>query len=232
MIEVLKAENRGKTQKDWLTSFHSFSFGEYQNPNYKNFCHMRVINDDLVEPKGGFPTHSHRDMEIITYIIDGALEHKDSMGNHSVIKQSEVQVMQAGFGVTHSEFNPSITDKVRLLQIWVYPIHNSLTPSYQQKCFESASKLNRLCPIVNFNGENGALKIDQHSEIFACILEENKEISYLIKPNHSVWVQVIKGEITLNGERYLPGDGIAIKDEEFIKIASINNSEFLLFDFV
>ena len=230
MIKIRPAYERGHASHGWLDSYHTFSFADYQDPGHMGFRKLRVINEDRVEPGEGFPTHSHRDMEIISYVLDGALEHKDSMGTGSVIKPGDVQRMSAGTGVTHSEYNPSKKDKVHFLQIWIFPESNGLKPSYEQTHIKAEDKKDKLCLIASSNSKNGAVKIHQDAELFVSCLGQDKRIEYLPKNNRFVWLQMARGAVNLNSVSLNAGDGAAISEEKHLQITAKTDSEILLFD--
>jgi quercetin 2,3-dioxygenase len=193
MIYLCKATERCRSKTTWLDSWHTFSFGEYYNPHHMGFGFLRVINDDIIAPKSGFSEHPHRNMEIITYVLNGSLEHQDSMGNGSIIQQGEVQIMSAGSGVTHSEENPSPTNSVHLLQIWILPNQLNTTPSYAQALFDTSQKDGKLCLIVSPNKESGSLGIHQNTRIFSALLNTTQHIQHAIKRGNSVFIHVAKG---------------------------------------
>ena len=230
MITVRDRDSRGQTQTGWLDSRHTFSCADYHDPNHMGFRALRVINDDRIIPGAGFPTHGHRDLEIISYVVDGALEHKDSMGNGSVISPGEVQRMTAGTGVTHSEFNPSDDNGARFLQIWIIPEHAGLEPSYEQKTFAAEDRLNTLRLVVDYNSENGAVLVHQDVRIYAVTLTDGLEVSHTIDPDRHAWVQVVRGLVTVNGESLREGDGAAIVEEESVILSSGTGAEIFLFD--
>ncbi|MEM8808078.1 MAG: pirin family protein [Cyanobacteria bacterium P01_G01_bin.38] len=221
---------RGHTQLGWLDSYHTFSFGGFQDPNRMGFRSLRVINDDRVVPGAGFATHSHRDMEIFTYVLEGALEHKDSLGTGSVIRPGEAQIMSAGTGITHSEFNHSETEPVHFLQIWILPDQIGLSPRYDQQNFSLADRQGQLCLIGAKDGRNGAIKIYQDVDLYTSILEPGDTIHYKISPERYVWVQVSRGIITLNGEELREGDGIQLGGGRSVEIQTQIGAEILLFD--
>ncbi|MBS0615915.1 MAG: pirin family protein [Verrucomicrobia bacterium] len=223
MITVRKSAERGHLNHGWLDTFHTFSFGDYYDPKYTNFGDLRVINEDTVMPGFGFDTHPHSNMEIVTYIIEGALEHKDSGGHGMTIKAGEVQRMTAGSGIEHSEKNASKTEPVHLLQIWIYPEKKGLPPSYEQRVFTAKEKTNRLCPIV---GEVG-LKIHQDATIYASLL--SGELVHTVNPKRRYWIQVVKGSLQVSDKSLSAGDGAAIEKESSLKLVG-KNAEFLLFD--
>ncbi len=231
MIKIRKSKDRGFFDHGWLQTYHTFSFAEYQDPAHKHFQSLRVINEDYVAAGRGFGTHAHRDMEIVTYILAGSLEHKDSMGNGSVIKAGDVQYMSAGSGVQHSEFNPSESEPVHLLQIWLFPNAKSLTPRYDQKFFDPESKRNQLRLIVSGDGASESIAINQDAKIFACRLDQGNELTQALAPGRHGWLQLVSGELSLNGEKVLPGDGVAVSDESKIALKGLQStSEFLWFD--
>jgi redox-sensitive bicupin YhaK (pirin superfamily) len=184
---------------DWLESYHTFSFGDYYDPRYTGFADLRVINDDRVQPGKGFETHAHRDMEIITYVLEGTLAHKDSLGNGSLIQAGELQRMTAGTGIRHSEFNPSETETVHFLQIWIQPEKTGLTPSYQQQAFKLSDRLRKWQLLVSRNGEKGSLSVNQDANLWAAILQAEQSLNYDIAPGRASWLQVTKGVLQVNG---------------------------------
>ncbi len=230
MILLRLAGERGRTQIDWLDSYHTFSFDQYYDPENTHFRSLRVINEDFVKPGAGFPTHGHRDMEIITYVLEGELAHQDSMGNGSTIKPGDVQRMSAGSGVTHSEFNHSKTNQVHLLQIWIFPDKKGLEPSYEQKEFKRAEKLNQLCLVASGNPKQGAVKMHQDADLFASVLEKGKSVEHSLKSGRFAWLQVARGALKLNNLVMEAGDGAAVSDEKRISISAEKESEILLFD--
>lgn len=230
MIDIRRAEERGTANLGWLYSKHSFSFGHYFDPRFMGFGDLRVINEDRVEPGGGFDTHGHRDMEIVSYVIDGALEHKDSIGTGSVIRPGEVQRMSAGTGIRHSEFNPSKSDKVHFLQIWILPEEDGLEPGYEQKEFPAAEKTGRLRLVGSRDGREGSVTIHQDVDLYASLLPSGETVTFAPRENRKVWVQLVKGGLTVNGADLREGDGAAIVDERAIAVRASDASEFLLFD--
>jgi redox-sensitive bicupin YhaK (pirin superfamily) len=230
MISVRKANDRGLTSIDWLKSRHTFSFGEYYDPREQGFSDLRVINEDWVVPGAGFPTHSHRDMEIITYVIDGAVQHRDSMGNGSVIRPGEVQRMSAGTGVTHSEYNPSKVEELHLLQIWILPDRRGHQPGYEQKTIPDDEKRGHLRIIASPDGRDGSVTIHQDASVYAGVIEVGKPVTFENRPGRRSYVHVVKGEVALNGSALEAGDGARIVDERAIAIAAREESEVLLFD--
>ncbi|MEA5533157.1 pirin family protein [Crocosphaera sp. XPORK-15E] len=231
MITVRPSQERGMANFGWLDSRHSFSFGQYYDPNYVGFGTLRVINEDKVTPGAGFPTHPHHNMEIITYIIDGALEHKDSMGNGSIIRPGDVQRMTAGTGIKHSEFNPSQTDPVHLLQIWIIPDTEGLTPSYEQKHFLPTEKEGKLCLIASQDGKEGSVTIHQAVDLYTTQLKEGQTVQSSLKEGRSAWVQVVKGSVQLIDRQLIAGDGAAIMQMAEITLTGLSElAEVLLFD--
>jgi quercetin 2,3-dioxygenase len=230
MISVRKASERGLTSIDWLKSRHTFSFGEYYDPKEQGFSDLRVINEDWVAPGAGFPTHSHRDMEIITYVVDGAVQHKDSMGNGSIIKPGDVQRMSAGTGVTHSEYNPSKAEELHLLQIWILPDRRGHQPGYEQKEIGDAEKHGRLRLIASPDGRDGSVSIHQDARLYAGILQDGKPIAVTLTPGRKGYLQVVKGAVNVNGVALETGDGARIAEESALEIGGHEESEVLLFD--
>ena len=230
MIRLRPAKERGHANHGWLDSYHTFSFADYQDPDYMGFRKLRVINEDRVEPGKGFGTHGHRDMEIITCVLDGRIEHKDSMGNGSIIEPGDVQRMSAGTGVTHSEFNPSKSERLHLLQIWILPEKAGLDPSYEQRSFNREDKLNKLCLVASNDTQNGAVKIHQDASLFISLVDKDKKVEHRLKEGRHAWVQVAGGSITLNNVPLNAGDGAAISEEKLLTITAKTSSEILLFD--
>jgi len=230
MITIRKAEERGHFDFGWLNTYHTFSFGEYYDPRQMGFRALRVINEDFVHPGRGFPTHGHRDMEIITYVLEGGLAHKDSMGNGSIIRPGDVQRMSAGTGVRHSEANPSTEESVHLLQIWILPDEMDVEPGYEQKRFEDEEKRGRLRLVASPDGQDGSVRIHQDARVSATLLDAGQEVSYELMPGRHAWVQVARGAIAVNGQPLKQGDGAAISGEKELKIAGQEPSEVLLFD--
>jgi len=230
MITIRKSEERGHFDLGWLDTYHTFSFDQYFDPAHMHFRTLRVINEDRVASAKGFPTHSHRDMEIITYILSGALEHRDSMGNGSVIRPGDVQRMTAGSGVSHSEFNPSPTEPCHLLQIWILPSERNLTPSYEQKVFSDDERKGKLRLIASPHGADGSVKIHQDASVYAAILESGDSLTHRFEADRYGWLQVVRGKIAVNGVEMNAGDGAAITKDAATEIAARDQSEFLLFD--
>lgn len=230
MITLRKAKDRGRSQIDWLDSHHTFSFSNYYDPEQMGFSELRVINDDRVVPGGGFPTHSHQEMEIITYVLSGKLEHKDSMGNSSIIYSGDVQRMSAGKGITHSEFNASNEDPVHFLQIWIQPNELGVDPSYEQKHIPTRQKQGSLKLIASSNGAEGSITIHQEVQLYATILKSAQQIDYAINPGRKVYLHIATGNIMLNDISLGEGDGVRVVDEKQITINGIDHAEILLFD--
>lgn len=230
MLDIIRSETRGSADHGWLRAKHTFSFADYYDPERVEFGNLRVINEDRVAPGKGFGTHPHRDMEIITYVIDGAIEHKDSMGNGTVISAGEVQRMSAGTGVLHSEFNHSQENELHLLQIWIYPEKNGLEPGYEQTRFPREEKLNRLRLVGSRDGREGSVTIHQDVDLYASILEEGRQVSLDLRGDRKVFVQVIDGDIMINGEIVSAGDGGQLEGERSLQIAASTDAEFLVFD--
>jgi len=227
---VRKSEGRGKADFGWLDSRHSFSFGHYHDPKHMGFGPLRVINEDRVTPGGGFPTHPHSDMEIISYVLDGALEHKDSIGTGSVIRPGDVQRMSAGPGIRHSEFNASKTAPVHFLQIWIIPEQKGLAPSYEQKTFTTSEKSGQLRLIGSRDGRNGSVTIRQDVDLYATVIEPGQTISHALAADRIAWVQVARGSIKLNGQLLEAGDGLAVETQGKLLLKSESSAEVLLFD--
>ena len=230
MITIRKSEERGHVKIDWLDSRHTFSFGDYYDPNHMSFRSLRVINEDHVAPGSGFGAHPHRDMEILTYVVDGVLEHKDNMGNGSLIQPGEIQRMSAGTGIVHSEFNHSKTAPVHLLQIWILPERKGLSPGYEQRTFSRAQKLNKLCLIASPDARDGSVRVQQDLSLYAAILTENTELVYPVTAQRGVWVQVVRGSVKINKQILNAGDACAVELAEALRIKASEESEILLFD--
>ena len=230
MITIRKAEERGHFDFGWLNTYHSFSFGDYYDPKHTRFRTLRVINEDFVQPGHGFPTHGHRDMEIVTYILQGALEHRDSMGTGSIIRRGDAQRMSAGTGVTHSEANPSPDEPVHLLQIWIFPSEQDMHPEYEEKKFSDEDKRNKLRLIVSPDGSDGSVKIHQDAKIYASLLDEREVVVHTLENGRSAWLQVAAGSVTLNDVALKQGDGAAVSGETSLRVAAREPAEVLLFD--
>jgi len=230
MIQIRKAKERGYFDFGWLKTYHTFSFGDYYDPEQMGFQTLRVINEDFVEPGQGFGTHPHRDMEIITYILEGKLEHKDSMENGSVIAPGEIQRMSAGTGVTHSEFNPSKTERVHLLQIWILPEKKGIQPEYEQKKIDRKKMEGRLQLIASPEPHAETVLVHQDVHLYASSLKAKSEVIHDVTGSRSVWLQTAKGVVDLNGHSLHAGDGAAIQGEKKLKLKAIEETDFLLFD--
>jgi len=230
MIVVRDRSSRGLTETGWLDSRHSFSFGEYYDPGHMGFGTLRVINEDRVIPGAGFGTHAHRDMEIISYVLSGALEHKDSLGTGSVILPGEVQRMSAGTGITHSEFNHSKSEPVHFLQIWILPERQGLPPSYEQKRFPIEERRGRFRLLGDRNGTDGAIIIHQDVRLYAADLQPGETVAHELAEGRHAWLQVTRGVVMLDGDELREGDGAAISDERSIQLTTDTGAEVLLFD--
>lgn len=230
MLQVRKGNERGAANFGWLQSNHSFSFGHYYDPEHMGFGPLRVINEDRVEPGAGFDTHGHRNMEIISYVLSGALEHKDSMGNGSVLRYGDVQRMSAGTGVLHSEYNPSQGERVHFLQIWIEPNVKNTAPSYEEKHFDRESKIGQLRLIVSPDGRNGSVSVRQDASIYASILDEEDEVKYELAPGRTAYVYVIRGRVTANSVALTSGDALKVSDESLVTLSQAEAAEVLLFD--
>lgn len=230
MITIIRSGERGSTHRDWLDSRHTFSFGDYRDPTRMGFGSLRVINEDRVIPGGGFPTHGHRDMEIVSYVLAGELEHRDSLGNGSSIHPGDVQRMSAGTGVTHSEYNPSRTDPVHFLQIWILPREAGLPPGYEQKAFPVAERRGRLRLVVSPDGREGSVTVHQDTFIYVAVLDPGGMVAYDLTPGRKAYVQVARGEVQVNGHGLRAGDGMALDGEARVRLESHSESELLLFD--
>ncbi|PYS98794.1 MAG: quercetin 2,3-dioxygenase [Acidobacteria bacterium] len=230
MINIRRSNERGHANHGWLDTHFSFSFADYYDPNFMGFRNLRVINEDFIEPGQGFPKHGHRDMEIITYMISGEISHRDSMGNGETIHPNEVQRMTAGTGVLHSEYS-SPTDRTHLLQIWILPEKRNLQPGYEQKEFPPVEKQGKLKLIASRGGDDGSVHINQDVKVYASVLNEGEAADLEITEGRHAWIQLISGELDVNGDNLQAGDGAAISDETSLKLRSLKaNSEFLLFD--
>jgi len=234
MIAIRRANARGHANHGWLDSYHTFSFAHYYDPQHMNFRSLRVINEDWISPSKGFGTHGHRDMEIITYVLEGALKHKDSMGNGSIIKPGEVQHMTAGTGIQHSEFNHSATDTTHLLQIWITPDTQNLTPSYDQRSFAIAKSPGQIHLVVTKDGRDNTIRVRQDMDIYAGVLPTGTKLEHQLQQDRYTWVQVARGTINLNGTELETGDAIALSPEADqateLKITATSDAEILLFD--
>jgi redox-sensitive bicupin YhaK (pirin superfamily) len=230
MIAIRPSADRGLSHLGWLRSYHTFSFGEFYDPQLMGFRSLRVINEDYVAPAKGFGAHEHRDMEIITYVIDGALEHQDSMGHKSVLKSSETQVMSAGSGIEHSEFNHSSTKEVHFLQIWIKPSAKNISPRYEQKSFDVRKQRNRLLTIASEKKEEGMLLIHQDVILQAGFFEKDQKETLRVTKGRHLWIQIIHGKVLVNNQWISDGDGAAVSDETEIKLQFLLPTELLVFD--
>lgn len=229
-MNIRKSEHRGYADHGWLKSYHSFSFADYFDRNFMHFSALRVINDDVIAAGQGFGMHPHRDMEIITYMLEGQLRHHDSMGNGSVIVAGDVQRMTAGTGVMHSEFNASNNDRTHLLQIWVMPDTLNLAPSYEEKHFSRADKLNRFCLIAAKNPAQGVIRVMQDLKLFASVIEPGKELNYELNQDRSAYLHLARGCIEISGQKFETGDALMISGEHTLNLVAGIESEVLLFD--
>ncbi len=230
MITVRKSNERGHFKIDWLDSYHSFSFGEYYDPRFLGFSMLRVINEDVVAPGAGFPTHPHKDMEIITYVLEGELEHRDSLGTGAVIRPGEVQRMSAGTGIRHSEFNPSEDKPTKLLQIWLLPGEKNIAPSYEQTAFPEAERRGKLRLVASPDGREGSVTIHQDVTLYATLLAPGEKVAHTLADKRVAWVQVARGELTVNGVDLKQGDGAAVTKETALELVASQDAEILLFD--
>lgn len=230
MLAIRRSAARGHADHGWLDSHHTFSFADYHDPRFMGFRALRVINEDRVQPGRGFGTHPHRDMEIISYVLDGALEHKDSMGNGSVIRPGDVQRMSAGTGVTHSEYNHSRSERVHFLQIWILPEARGIAPGYEQKHFAPADRQGRLRLIASRDGAEGSVVVHQDLRLYAALLAPGEAVEHRLAPGRGAWVQVARGEVKLGGETLRAGDGAALQDEAALRVEGVADAEVLLFD--
>jgi quercetin 2,3-dioxygenase len=231
MIDIRHAEERGIANFGWLDSRHTFSFGDYYDAKQMGFGPLRVINEDLVSPGQGFGTHGHKDMEIISYVLEGALEHKDSIGTGSVIRPGDVQVMSAGTGIRHSEFNHSKTEPVHFLQIWVVPDREGIAPRYEQKTFPDVDKRRKLRLVGSSDGREGSVVVHQDVSLFAALLNSGEQVTYALQSGRKGWLQIVRGSVTMNGRDLDAGDGAAVTGEPALAVtAKVDATEILLFD--
>lgn len=231
MINIRRSTERGGGNYGWLNTKYTFSFNTYYDPNFMGFRNLRVINEDYVAANQGFGTHGHSDMEIITYVMSGALAHKDSTGGEEVLRPHEVQRMTAGTGIQHSEFNPSETEKVHLYQIWILPEKKGLEPGYEQTYFAPQTKTGRLKLVASRSGDDGSVRINQDVRLYSSILANGEKVAHSVAENRHAWIQIVKGQVDLNGEILNQSDGAAISDERLLEIKSLaDETEFLLFD--
>jgi len=230
MQQLRPSEQRGHANFGWLDSRHTFSFGHYYDARHMGFGTLRVINEDRVSPGAGFETHGHRDMEIITYVLDGAVEHQDSLGNGSVIRCGEVQLMSAGKGIRHSEFNHSQTSFLHLLQIWIMPEEKKLKPSYEQKYFPEIRRHGTLRLLASPDGREGSLTIHQDVDLYAARLKPDEAVTFDIRPARNAWLHIARGGVSLDGQPLESGDGLGVTDPSLLSISATEDTEFLLFD--
>jgi redox-sensitive bicupin YhaK (pirin superfamily) len=229
MMTIRRANERGQANHGWLDTRFTFSFADYYDPKHMGFRSLRVINDDTVAPGGGFDMHPHRDMEIITVVLEGALEHKDSMGNGRIIRPGEVQYMAAGTGVLHSEFNPSDKEPVHLLQIWILPDKKGAKPNYAERSFASAPA-GRLNLVASKSGRDGSIAINQDADLLVGKFNGGESLTHSLRPNRHAWIHVAEGELTVNGQKLVTGDGLAVSDENELQFAVTKPGQVLLFD--
>ncbi|HZE97600.1 MAG TPA: pirin family protein [Planctomycetota bacterium] len=230
MITIRKSDDRGHAEHGWLDSRHTFSFADYHDPDQMGFRSLRVINEDRVREGQGFGTHPHRDMEILSYVLEGALEHKDNMGTSSIIRPGEVQRMSAGTGVLHSEYNPSRTEPVHFLQIWIYPEKKGVQPGYEQKEFPAKERSDKLRLVASRDGREGSLTINQDAELYTTLLSKGGKVSHPLKTGRFAWVQVASGAVALNGKVLKAGDGASVSGEKELELSASADSEVLVFD--
>lgn len=230
MLAIRKAENRGLGRTSWLDSKHTFSFANYYDPEEIGFSDLLVINDDRVTPRGGFGTHPHQDMEIFSYVLDGDLEHKDSMGVSSVNHTGDIQMMSAGTGILHSEFNASDSQVLRFLQIWIVPDRKGVAPRYHQKHFRKEDKRGKFLLVISPDGEEGTLPIYQDAKVYAALIDGDEQTEFALRPNRYAYVHVARGKVNLNGKRLKEGDGVRVREETLLKFDKGEGAEVLLFD--
>lgn len=230
MIRIRDGNARGHFSTDWLDSRHSFSFGSYQDPAHMGFRNLRVINQDIVQPGQGFPLHPHKDMEILSFVLEGSLEHRDDMGNSEIIHAGELQRMSAGSGIRHSEYNPSSTDIVHFLQIWILPSKTGITPGYELRRFSDLEEAGTLRLLADLQGTQGAARIHQDVAVYIGLLKQGQKLGYPLEPKRHGWVQLIRGELKINDRDLIAGDGAAISDETEVRMEGIQEAEFILFD--
>jgi quercetin 2,3-dioxygenase len=230
MITLRPSTERGGADHGWLKTRHTFSFNTYHDPAHMHFRALRVINEDWVAPGQGFGTHPHDNMEIITYVLEGALEHKDNLGTGSIIRPGDAQRMSAGTGIRHSEYNASATDQVHMLQIWIMPNQRNVAPGYEQKVFPAAEKTGKLRGIAAPDGRDGAVTIHADTSLYVSVLKQNEKVIHTLAPNRHAWLQVTKGSVELNGKKLTQGDGASASDEPRLEIEATADAEILLFD--
>ena len=232
MITIRRANDRGHADHGWLNSYHTFSFASYHDRNHTGFRSLRVINEDRVAAGQGFGTHAHADMEIVSYVLEGSLEHKDSMGNGEVLKPGEFQRISAGTGITHSEFNPSSTETSHFYQIWLFPKSKGIEPSYEQKRFEDSELRNISCLVASPDGRKGSLTIHQDASIFLSRLDNGATLNFELATGRYAWLQVLRGSVTINGVAMVTGDGAAIEKERKLDVLATSQAETMLFDLI
>jgi quercetin 2,3-dioxygenase len=230
MITIRRASDRGHANHGWLDTYHTFSFASYRDPKHVHFRALRVMNEDVVAPGQGFGTHPHDNMEIVTYVLEGALEHRDSMGNGEVLRPGEFQRMSAGTGITHSEFNPSPSESVHLYQIWLFPRQDGIEPSYEQKRFEEVERHNRLRLVASPDAADGSLLIHQDARIYLSSLDAGNQMTHELDAGRHAWLQVLRGQVALNGQALQTSDGAAVSDETVLQIEASDDAEVMLFD--
>ncbi len=230
MLQIRRAEDRGHADHGWLDTYHTFSFADYYDPAQMGFRALRVINEDRVQPGMGFGTHGHRDMEIVTYVLEGALEHKDSMGNGSVLRPGEFQRMSAGTGVRHSEFNPSATEPVHLYQIWLLPGRNGIQPSYEQKFFGKDGRRGQFQLVASPDGADESLRIHQDARVYLSKLDAGQKVTHELSSGRHAWLQVLRGSVTVNGRVLETSDGVAVSDEPLLTVVAEDPAEIMLFE--
>jgi hypothetical protein len=231
MLQIIRANQRGHADHGWLNTYHTFSFANYYNPKMMGFRSLRVINEDRVIGGQGFGTHGHADMEILSYVVEGAIAHKDSTGGEEVLRPHEWQRMTAGTGIRHSEYNPSKTDKLHFYQIWILPEKDDLEPGYEQKMFAPEEKSGKMKLVASRDARDGSLKINQDVSVYNSILKAGEAVSYDLEEKRYAWLQIVKGALEINGEKLNASDGAAISEEKLLKIKALENeTEFLLFD--
>lgn len=230
MLTIRKSEDRGRFDHGWLDTRHTFSFADYFHPRHVHFRTLRVINEDWVAPGEGFGTHPHRDMEIVTIVLEGSLRHRDSMGTGSVIRPGEVQRMTAGSGVTHSEVNASDSERVHLYQIWILPERKGLEPSYEQKAFPASERRNRLRVVASRDGRDGSVTIHQDASVHVATLDAGVAVTHELGKDRAAWVQVVRGDVTVDGRAATEGDGVAVEDQRSVTLKAVSDAEVILFD--
>lgn len=230
MLQIRKSQERGHLNHGWLDTYHTFSFGDYYDPRHHHYRALRVMNEDRVAPGQGFGMHPHRDMEIVTYVISGALEHRDSMGNGEVLRPGELQRMTAGTGILHSEFNPSESEPVHLYQIWLLPERKGLSPSYEQRGFDAQERHNQWRIVASREGRDGSLTIHQDADLYLATLDTGQSLKFALRPSRHAWLQVLRGAARLNGQELTAGDGAATTGESLLVVEASDPAEVLLFD--